>query len=334
MGPGWLEDYRKLTSEGGYVPLVDWTVIRVTGLDRVRFVHGLCTNDIHKLAEGQGCEAFVTQVQGKTVGHVLILADRDCLFVVGAPGQGPTICAHWERYHIREDVTIRDETDRWQIALVGGPRISAYLERLGLQLPPPVLYAHRQGVCGDVAVRLVWFDLQQHLLLSITPREQSALWYSLLQAAGMPRCDEQAWEALRLELGWPMYGRDIVAENLPQEVARDRWAISFTKGCYLGQETVARIDALGHVNRIRRGLRWPEQVPCTPGTTYCHEGKIAAYVTSASYSPQIEGTLAMAYVRRGWEKEGTQVPVAPGVTAEVVALPIGRKWEQADHGTA
>jgi folate-binding protein YgfZ len=131
----------------------------------------------------------------------------------------------------------------------------------------------------------------------------------------------QAFETARIESGMPRYGVDFNEENLPQEVGRDREAISFTKGCYLGQETVARIDALGHVNQRLAGVRFFGSGVPSGGTELAREGRIVGSVTSAAFSPKLDAPLALAMVRREANSPGTRLSSAAG-ECEVVALPV------------
>jgi folate-binding protein YgfZ len=145
---------------------------------------------------------------------------------------------------------------------------------------------------------------------------------------GVIECDPQIAEIIRLEAGVPLYGVDITDENLPQEVNRNAQAISFTKGCYLGQETVARIDALGHVNKLLVGLKFAgETVPAT-GTELTAQGKAVGQVTSAVYSPRLKAPLALGYVRTGHHEVGDRVESSVG-TAEVISLPVGERGASA-----
>jgi folate-binding protein YgfZ len=119
----------------------------------------------------------------------------------------------------------------------------------------------------------------------------------------------------------PSYGVDFNEENLPQEVGRDRQAISFTKGCYLGQETVARIDALGHVNLRLAGVRFfGSDVPAS-GTELTREGRSVGSVSSAAFSPKLEAPIALAMIRREAMSPGTRLESSSGA-CEVTALPI------------
>jgi folate-binding protein YgfZ len=134
-------------------------------------------------------------------------------------------------------------------------------------------------------------------------------------------CGTTATDIVRIEAGTPWFGRDVTDENLPQEVDRTPLAISFTKGCYLGQETVARLDAMGHVNRTLCGVRFPgPEVPSVGGEIRIDE-KVVGRITSACWSPRLGTPLALAYMRRGHNQVGARVP-SPWGDAEVVRLPV------------
>ncbi len=147
----------------------------------------------------------------------------------------------------------------------------------------------------------------------------------VLAGSGIVAGDEATFEARRIEAGTPVSGRDVQANNLPQEVGRDARTINFVKGCYLGQETVARLDALGHVNRILRGgrLEGTTEVP-PPGTTLVDaDGKPAAAITSAAFSADRGVPVFLAYVRVAQATGGTRLTVptlAPGTDGAVVAV--------------
>jgi hypothetical protein len=161
------------------------------------------------------------------------------------------------------------------------------------------------------------------VVLSCQASEKETVYQRLLAAGGVRVSGDAggAVDALRIEAGFPEYGRDVTDANLPQEVARDRLAMSFHKGCYLGQETVARIDALGHVNRYLVGVRFDGGGIPPVGTPLSAEGKTLGNVTSATFSPRLGVPLALAYVRRGHHGPGTRLD-SPLGTAEVVALPL------------
>jgi tRNA-modifying protein YgfZ len=132
-------------------------------------------------------------------------------------------------------------------------------------------------------------------------------------------CDEQVWQAIRLESGWPLFGVDFDGSNLPQEVNRDAQAINFRKGCYLGQETIARIDALGHVNKRLATVRIEGDEPAVRGELTAGD-KEAGWLTSVAWSPRFESWLGFAMLRRGVNDPGTKLACG-NQPAEVLPTP-------------
>ncbi len=157
-------------------------------------------------------------------------------------------------------------------------------------------------------------------LILVEPGAADAAAGALVDAGARP-CTLAVLEARRIEMGWPVYGRDITAENLPQEVGRDRHTLCFTKGCYLGQETIARIESRGHVNQRLVGLRFPTAESPADGTPLSIAGEVVGRVTSAAYSPRLGSALALGYVRRAYLAAGTVLETAHG-RVEITALPL------------
>jgi folate-binding protein YgfZ len=298
------------------------TRIELTGRDRAKLLHNLCTNDILSLRPGQGCEAFLTSVQGKVLGHIYIFCHEDSLVLDTVPQQAEAIERHIDRYIIREDVQLHDRTQETGEWLLAGSGADLRLSQLAGGNLPVERLAHRAARLGefDAVVRRVDWVLPMGLAIQCNAENSPAVG-DLLESSGARRWSEAGFDAARIEAGTPLYGRDITDANLPQEVARDALAIHFAKGCYLGQETVARIDALGHVNKLLVGVRfWGDQVPAA-GTELFVDDKVAGHVTSACRSPSLGAPLALAYVRRGHQQRGTRL-ASPVGEAEVVALPL------------
>src|SRR5262245_23136409 len=250
-------EYDALTRGCGMAPWLDRTQIEFTGTDRASFLHNLCTNNVRDLQPGQGCEAFITNVHGKTIGHGYVLCGAESLVLDTVPGQAGKLLPHFEKYHIREQVVFRDRTPAWRELLLAGEGASDLLARLTDSPPPASRLQHGivQLAGGAVWLRRVDLCGPHSFLLSGEGSALQAAW-SALSAQGARPCGHEAVEMVRIEAGTPLFGQDISDKNLPQELARDALAINFTKGCYLGQETVARIDALGHVNQTLRGVRF------------------------------------------------------------------------------
>lgn len=314
------DQYLALTRSAGWHELPDRTHLELRGGDRATLLHNLCTNDIRRLQPGQGCEAFVLNVQGKIVGHVYVFCGPDSLLLDAPPGQATRLLAHLDRYIIREDVQLLDRSAELSELLLSGPDSADLLRRLGAGELPAELLGHQPLELAGAAVwlrRVDWTSpVAWCLVCQRADREPLG---KLLTTAGATPCQAEAVEAARVEQGTPVFGPDISDQNLPQEVHRDARAISFTKGCYLGQETVARIDALGHVNWLLTGLAGEPLVDAQDELLV--EGKLAVRLATRVYSPQLELPLALAYVRRGLERPGNQIPLSHG-TVTVLALPL------------
>lgn len=287
-----------------FFPLTGWSRITVAGADRQPFLHNFCTNDIKSLRPGQSCEAFFTDVKGRIIGHGLVLCHENELAIVGVSNQGKPLMDHLDRYVIREDVTLQDTSADYAYALV------AELAR------------QPSGVVPESAFVTNWFRSKAGAtLLCELPSEQFPDWLTTLERRDIRPAPAAAFEAFRIEHGIPQFNVDFNHQNFPQEVGRDEYAISFTKGCYLGQETVARIDALGHVNQMLVAVRFHgDEIP-TAGVVLSRDGKNAGAVTSATFSPRLQAPLALAMVRREFNKPGARLD-SPLGDCEVITLPL------------
>lgn len=321
LAPNILAEYERLTQEAAAIDVTGRTLISITGADRVTFLHNFCTADIKKLSPDQGCEAFITSHQGKTLGHIFIFNLGDRLLIETVPGQAQAIIKHLEHFVISEDVVFADDSDRYGEVLVAGPDSGGMIARLfGLEVPPAGP-GHRSARFGPEDVLITWrpyatawsYFLQAH-------RSVVRPLLAAIQEEGASFCSAETIEIARVEAGFPLFGRDITPDNLPQEIGRDLQAISFTKGCYLGQETVARIDALGHVNRKLVGVKFSGSEVPADGTVLQAGEKEVGRVTSAVWSPKLKSPLALALIRTAHSTPGTQLTSASG-PAEVIAVP-------------
>lgn len=285
----------------------DRTQIELTGADRAKFLHGFCTNDIKRLQPGQGCEGFLTNIKGKVVGHVLVFATETSLWLDTVSGQGAAIVSHLDRYLIREDVQFVDHSvDRGELFVTG--QHAAQLLMLDEGLPP---YGHitRESFGQPFDIRRVdLFDVPG-FLISLPLAARNTVRSSLL-AIGCIAGSSELFESLRIAAGFPHYGIDITDENLAQEVARTAQCISFTKGCYLGQEPIARLDAMGHTNRELRRIRFASGSRPTAGTKLlaAQTDDEAGALTSVAPLPTVTGeTMALGYLKTKFGKPDTPV---------------------------
>jgi folate-binding protein YgfZ len=218
---------------------------------------------------------------------------------ITVPQQAAALMPHFDRYIIREDVQLSDTSNS---------RVYYYF---GADPQLPI----GKWIAWDLLGRATGGLLE-------VAAEVAAVIHGADVAADFSKCNKAAFEALRIEAGTPLFGVDFGDNNFPQEVGRDRQAISFTKGCYLGQETVARIDALGHVNQQLVGVRFDGSAVPAVGVELQKDGATVGRVTSATFSPRFGAPLALAMVRREANAVATRLESAAG-TAEVVQLSVG-----------
>lgn len=310
----------------------------VAGADAVRFIDGFTTAAIGRLPEGEGTEGFFPDARGQVLSLATIFRAADGLWIdaertppsegAAAADRGPTgtdgwsLAAHLDRYHIRERLRIVDRSGDVATFLVAGPAAAEWVAGATGWIPTSPT-AHDAGPMesfaagvlprrlGGVAVAIgrgPWLGPGTFLLVvAAADRDACA---GQLRAAGIPEAGREAVEAVRLESAWPA-AVDVPPRTLPQELGRTG-GISFTKGCYLGQETVARIDALGHVNRRAVVLASAPSLPLAAGMAVEVGGEGVGTITSAARSPRRGGWLAMALVRTAALEPGTAITAGGG----------------------
>lgn len=298
------------------------TQIEVLGPDRVAFVHRMCSNHVAGCQPGSGCEAFFLDVKGHVLACVRIFVGPDSLLMETAPGQSEAVISHLSKYVVREKVEFQDRSRLWHPLQVAGRGAQDLLGRLlGGKVPERPL-AHAVGRFEGLEVRVACLRTGSRPCWQLATPQEAAEWlWSSIRRQGAKPCGSLAAEAVRIECGEPEYGVDITPGNLPQEVGRNDTAISTTKGCYLGQEVVARIDSRGHVNRRLVGLLLSTQeVPPLPVELYV-DGQLAGHMTSVSFSPGLGVTVGLGYVRRGYWQPGQRLECSWG-PVEVAGLPL------------
>ena len=298
------------------------TAIVVRGRDAVKFVDGFTTAALAALEPGTGTEGFFADAKGWVLALVTILRTAEGIRIDGFPGQAVNLAEHLERYHIREHLDIVDETARRASLVVVGPSAASALEGL-LDAPPPrATYAHFSGAIAGVAVCVVAVDWAGPggWLVQADAEDRDRL-VAALEARSIAPAGPDLLERLRIENGWPA-PPDIPSKTLPQELGRTARAISFTKGCYLGQETVARLDALGHVNRRLVGLA--STGPLAAGARVSGGAADVGTITSACASPRVGGWLGLAILPLKSCAADARLTV-DGAPVQVVDLPLAEQ---------
>jgi len=298
------------------------------GRDHAKFLHRIVSNDVKRLAPGQGTYATLLNPQGHILVDMRLYCAEDRFFVDTDADLHAKALAGLKRYVISEQVEF-EPLDLYALAFQG-PRSRPLLEKtLHINLPAMQEFDHFATNYAGFPVRVV--------CASSTGEEGYEVWAGangLLAIWGaacgqaptydMLPCGTQALETLRIEAGIPRYGQELGEDTIPNEA--ELWnALSFNKGCYIGQEIVERTRSRGHVNWKLTGLVVASEVPPPAGEKLVQEGREIGEVTSSCISPTLAKTIALAYLRREVAESGTKLEFPSGAGAEVVALPFYRR---------
>jgi len=303
--------------------------IEVVGPDAATFLHNLATNDIKTLSPGAGCEAFLTTVKARVIAHLWIYraeAPKPTLWLDVAPCRAVVVMTHLDRHLISEQVELLDHTSELaQFHLCGPEAPTLAAQVLGQAAAELAPLRHRPGTQEGV------LSIRRHDLLGVpgfdvvaTPDAARRLWQELTTSGAMP-AGLETLETLRIEAGMPVDDVDMDENRFVVEVGRTAQAISYAKGCYLGQEPIVMARDRGQVNRMLLGVKLPAG-PVASGAKLFRDGQEVGAVTSSTHSPRLGCAIALAYVRRGSQETGTVLEIETTTgrgEAVVSALPFG-----------
>jgi folate-binding protein YgfZ len=296
--------------------------LRVTGPDRTSWLQGMITNDVAKLQAGQSCRAAVVSSKGRMVAEVRVHVRTDDIWMETSAERAAPLLAHLQRFIIMEDCNVDDGTSDHALLSVLGPRAEAVLGKGFNPLPAPS--AHRSASVPEfdgaevMIARSDEFGVEQFDLW-VPPARAQALWRTLRESGAEP-IGLDAVEILRIEAGRPRFGAELDEETLPLEAGlKDE--ISYDKGCYIGQEIIARVTFRGHVNRELRGLLLDGATPSTPAVLM-RGGEPAGDLRSATFSRWLGRAIGLAYVKRDALTEGTELALPDGGIGRVCLLPF------------
>ncbi len=300
-------EFQALISGCGVYDLSSRAKISITGEDRVRWLNGMVTNNIRDLAPNHGVYGFLLNAQGRIQADLYAYNLGESLIVDTDATQREKILAHFDKYIIADDVEVADISPTVACVGIAGPQAWSILRKAGIQVPelaPLELCSPKcDCACDCLQCTLVRGDDPAGCSYEIwlAPDKFRSTWDALL-AAGATAVGADALELRRISFGVPRYGVDIHDRDLPQETGQAR-ALSFTKGCYLGQEIVERIRSRGAVHRQFTAFAVDGALP-EPGTKIFvqenNEAKEAGEITSSAILPLPEGDrpVALGYLRR------------------------------------
>ena len=296
--------------------------IDLAGPDRVRFLHNLVTCEVRELVAGRVARGFFTNLKGGVLSPVDVVELGDRYRLVLPRERGAAIRAHLERYRILERVELVDRTDLVALAL-RGERATELLASTGTEAPPAAERREVELAGRPIGVRREARGGEPRLELELAEDAHDLVVAELRRAGaklGLVELSAATLDCARIEDGELAFGVDYGEENFPQETGEAEETISFTKGCYLGQEVVARIHYRGGVQRVPRGLRFDGEAPAL-GTPILKDGREAGCVTSAARSPRF-GVIGVALVHRRAGEPPAAIELAGGAFARLAALPF------------
>lgn len=328
-----MPDHDPLRAGAVLVMHPDPGVVRVTGAERAAWLQGLLSNDIVALAPGRGCYATWLTPQGRMITDAVVLAEPEALTVELPASLAASLARQLAAAVFAEDVAIEDETGQWRHVGVYGPRAAGTLAR--------ATAAPGAGLEADALAR--WPEFTHAPLgtarvmrrdtygvpgfIVRTPAGELELWTSRLRMAGATPVAAGVVEYARIEAGRPEFLVDMDADTIPLEAGIEDRAVSFTKGCYVGQEVIVRVLHRGGGRVARRLVGLAVDGDCVPArraAVRTDKGDVGR-VTSAAWSPRLGRGVALAYVQRDAAEPGTPVTIACDgrhVPATVRALPL------------
>ena len=303
--------YRALREQAGLLERDELRSFLVAGAEAADFLQGQLTNDVEALEPGDGIYSALLDRKGHMQADMRVLCSERGLRLDTESVAADAVMRHLSLYKVGRDVSVEEISDAESILSLIGPASG----EIAISGPLGPQHAHRPGQLDGVAFTAVATDDGVDLIVAAA--ETASLSAALL-ARGAEPISAEAAEIIRVEAGRPRFGREMTTATIPQEAGINERAVSFTKGCYIGQETVARLHYKGRPNRHLRGLRLSE--PARNDDPVRLGERDLGLVGSAAISPA-HGPIALAILRREAEP-GAIVRVGDATNAEVVELPF------------
>ena len=321
--------YDAARHRAAFVDRSDRGRIVVSGTERASYLQGLLTNDIAALTAGQGCYTAYLTAQGRMIADLYAyeLGDVMLLTMIGAVKDG--VMAKLDQFIFSEDVQLGDVTDTFAQIAVVGPDAAVKVGSIVSGVPEAALrgmpeHGNARGEwAGGAAIVTRIADTGEPGFDLFVERAQAGALKTALMAAGVNELDTGTAEAVRVESGVPVFGRDMDEDTIPLEAGIEARAISFSKGCYVGQEVIIRVLHRGHGRVARKlvGLALDSEPVPEAGAIVRSGDREIGRVTSSTASPALKRPIALAYVQRDFVEPGTTVTVGDQ-NATVTALPF------------
>ncbi len=304
-------------------------LLRFSGPDTGEFLHRMLSNRAQELRPGEGVyNTFLTR-QGKFISDMYMYQSENSILASVASGIAPVLAEEIDRFIIMDQVEVTDETESCFCLALFGPYSREIIAQAGMGDPSPEEHGHTAS--GNVVMaRELWTGEDGYLFLGLR-EEAEHLWRTLLEAGAKP-AGIAAFESLTLEAGVPLFGKDMTSAVNPMQAGLEEKAIDFQKGCYIGQEVIAKIKYLGQVNRGLVGLRLDGETVPEPGAAVFAGDQNIGSITRSAYCPTLDTILAFSYLPRAQMEQGYVVSVdcqGANARATVRNLPFYRRESEA-----
>lgn len=322
-----LQSYQAVRQTCAWWPESEQRAIVVEGPDAGSYLQTQLTQDVLKLAVGEGALAALVDRKAHIRAILSLHRQQSERFLLLPVMGAETLLAHLEQFHFMEKLSLSEE--RWQRLRLEGPQSLDLLQQIAplpleklqrWQIKPLVFPGGSGWLIPDS------FSGESGFLLLARPEQQAPLQQVLTQQLKVPQADAEALEWLRLEAGQPLPGQDISEATQLPETGLEKQTVSYDKGCYLGQEVIARIHAYGVVPRALVGLVLDAEPPALKlPAAFSIDGKKAGEITSLGWSPQLQRSVALAYLHKKWRENGRQLQLdsdGHSLSAEVRRLPL------------
>ncbi len=323
----WREEYRFARESVALIDKNYRAYLSFTGPDRTRYLNAILTNNIKDLPLGRGVVSLFLNPQGHIQAEIETYAEAERLFCLSFAWIRESLIPALDKYIIMDDVTLTDETEKYGTLALEGPKAAESVRELtGLELTQFAELEWREADAGSIPCRVIRRSpggVAGAEFLAERAR-LAALWKVLQEAAKRRSGGPMGYTALnglRLEQGIPWFGYDFGEKHIPHEAGLQDSHISYSKGCYTGQEIVERVRSRGQVNRVRVSLRFDSAEPPRNSAALFAEGKEVGFVTRAAVSPALGAAIGMGYVRREKSAVGSTLQCGT-LTATVIVPPL------------
>ena len=328
-----LSEYKTVREGVGIADLSSRGKLRISGKDHIKFLQGMLSNDVMKLEEGKGVYATILTVKGRMITDMKVYKDSDSVLLDLEPGVNEKVSELLTKFRLSYKAPIDDLTETLGLISVQGPDSRKMLEMLlDEALPQMNEYEFQKKEYGGSELMIVYVNRtgEEGFDLYIKNNKLKHLWGELMKKGEALKIKPVGYDALnilRIESGMPIYNIDMDETNIPIEAGL--WnALDFEKGCYVGQEVVARIKWRGHVNRHLMGFACKDERVLEAGNEIFKDEKKIGWVTSAVFSPKLNKPICLGYIRREYKDPGTEVSIKCSdnteILAQVVDLPFYR----------